>query len=251
MSARVLIVKNNIIEGPGLLRDVLQENHVSADVVELERGDRIPSPTQYGAMIVLGGLASAYDTDEVMAHQIERVREAIERNVPYLGICLGHHVLVKAAGGDVVPMPAKEIGFTDPNGKPYTVDITEAGESDPLLDGIESGFRVFQLHGDESKRSSNVALLGTAPGCEEQIVRAGRRLYGLQMHVEIVPEVLAVWLAQHPDLEERDPQTMLRELGALFDEYAEVGRKLFTNFLSIANLTTSVDITEEEHARNV
>ena len=41
MSARILIVKNVLREGPGLLRDVLQEHRIAADMIELERGDAI------------------------------------------------------------------------------------------------------------------------------------------------------------------------------------------------------------------
>ena len=43
MSGRVLVVKNIEREGLGLMRDVLHVNDVEADVVEVAKGDDIPS----------------------------------------------------------------------------------------------------------------------------------------------------------------------------------------------------------------
>lgn len=246
MSARILIVKNVQREGPGLLRDVLQAHRIGADVIELERGDRIPSLDDYAGLVVLGGPASANDATEVMQHELSVVKHALDANIPYLGICLGMQVLVKAAGGNVVRAPMKEVGFLDNDGRAYSVHLTEAGRNDPLFEGVGSELRVFQLHGESVELSGSVELLATAPGCPNQVVRVGRRAYGLQMHIEVVPEMLAVWAAQDPDLVDLDASMLQTEYAAIAEEYARNGRRVLANFLAIAGLTSTVDLTEGE-----
>jgi len=248
MTARVLIVKNIQREGPGLFRDVLLEQRVGADVVELDRGDTIPALDEYGALIVLGGPPSANDTTDAMKAQVERTREAIETGLPYLGICLGHQVLGKAAGATVVRNGVKEIGFAQSDGSPYEVQLTETGVRDPLFHGVPESFRVFQLHGEAVEANDDTEVLATGSECPVQAIRVGRRAYGLQMHVEVVPEMLAVWAAQDPDLATFDSQALQHELGTISTDYMRIGRRVLTNFLTIAGLTTAVDLTAEEQA---
>jgi GMP synthase (glutamine-hydrolysing) len=242
MAARVLIVKNIQREGPGLLRDVLQQHHIGADVIELERGDRIPPLGEYAAMFVLGGPASANDNTDIIRHQLERAGEALAMNIPYFGICLGMQLLVKAAGGNVVAAPEPEIGFD------YSVQLNEAGKSDPLFASVPDRFRVFQLHGETVATNGVIHTLGTGVGgsSEQQIVKVGRNAYGMQAHIEVVPEMLAVWGAQDAMLAGKDMAAMQNALSAISETYQANARRIFQNFLVLADLITSVDITESQ-----
>jgi len=247
VGARVLIVKNALREGPGLLRDVLQAEHVGADVVELERGEPIPSLDGYGALIVLGGPASAEDATPAVRAVLRSVEEAVSSGLPYLGICLGHQMLAKVAGARVVRGPVHEVGFHDGAGRPYAVRATDAGRDDALLDGIAERFEVFHLHGEtvEPSARTEVLLRGEDVGASVQAIRVGRRAYGLQMHVELVPEMLAVWCAQDAMLASSDAGALQRHLGATNAAFAATGRRIFTNFLVLAGLASTVDLTAE------
>jgi GMP synthase (glutamine-hydrolysing) len=248
MTARVLIVKNIGREGPGLLRDVLMENRIQADVIELDRGDTIPPLQGYGALIVLGGPASANDSTSVMQDQIARVREALTAGVPYLGICLGHQVLAKAAGADVTAAHAKEVGFFRSPDVPFSVSLTIAGREDPLFDGLDNTLDTFQLHGETVQPAAGVEVLATS-GDEVQAVRVGQNAYGLQMHFEVVPEMLAVWCAQDEDLAEFDAGALQKQFAESSATYSATGRRLFENFLRIAQVMPAVDLTESEQSR--
>lgn len=241
--SRVLIVKNIGREGPGLLRDVLMKHRIEADVIDLERGEVIPELDGYGALIILGGPDSANDATPVMHMNLTRAKQAIDSGVPYLGICLGHQVLAKAAGGRVVPGAQKEVGFFDSQGDPYSVALTADGLTDPLFDRVPASFRVFQLHGETVQPAPSTVVLAESNGV--QAIRVGRSAYGLQMHIEMVPEMLAVWAAQDPELADRSVSDLQQQFAGISTSYLDVGRRVFENFLSLADLT-SIDLTESD-----
>ncbi len=186
--ADLLIVKNITREGPGLLARVLDEHKISYDVVDLDKGETFPSPLGYKALVVLGGPDSANDATDKMQQELEQVRTAFGAGLPYLGICLGLQVGVKAAGGAVLPGAQKEIGFINPSGQQYTVKITETGKEDPLLTDLSGSLKVFQLHGEVVELTPSMQLLATAPDCPNQVVKIGDKAYGIQSHFELTDE---------------------------------------------------------------
>jgi len=233
---RILIVKNITREGPGLLAAVLAEQNISYDVVDLSKGGTFPSPLAYRALIVLGGPASANDRTALMADELAGVRQALDHHIPYLGICLGLQAGVMAAGGSVVAGDTKETGLRDPEGNPYTVQLTAAGKNDPLLAGLADEVRVFQLHGETVVPTADMMVLGTGKWCTNQIVRIGERAYGIQSHFELTPEMLAVWAAEDPDLAPLGAAALLTEFHTIREEYTRTGRTLLHNFLQLASL---------------
>ena len=101
-----------------------------------------------------------------MQAEIQTVQEALRTGLPLLGICLGHQVLARAAGAEVTAILLPEVGFRDGGGAPFTVSITDFGRFDPLFDGIESPFRVFQLHGEAVQPLREIEVLATGEHCE-------------------------------------------------------------------------------------
>jgi GMP synthase (glutamine-hydrolysing) len=232
----ILILKNVAREGPGLLAGVLDSHGVTYDVVDLDKGEQLPSIVGYKALVVLGGPDSANDTSDKMANELAFVTQAIDNGLPYLGICLGLQVLVHAAGGQVVPGKRKEAGFVDENGEPYAVTFTDAGWEDPLFAGMTSPLPVFQLHGEVVELRPDMKLLGTAPVCENQVVKVGVNAYGIQSHFELTDDMLRVWAAEDPDLTPIGYETLAKDFAAIKDEYTKTGEVLLQNFLRIAGL---------------
>jgi GMP synthase (glutamine-hydrolysing) len=165
-----------------------------------------------------------------------RIKSAVEKHIPYLGICLGMQTLIKALGGRVVKADNKEIGFKDPAGDQYTVALTEAGRSDPLFSGLASSLPVFHLHGETVELLDNMTLLAAGQHCRNQIVKVGGNAYGVQSHFELVPDMLAEWASQDPDLIPIGKEKLLDEFAAMQTAYTTAGTLLFRNFLKIAKL---------------
>lgn len=234
MKKPILIIKNITREGPGLLEDLLKERGISYTIVDLDNGEDFPPIEQYGAVVVLGGPDSANDETEKMGKELLRIQEIIASGIPYLGICLGLQTLVKAGGGKVIKNHVREIGFMDPDGKPFTVELTDDGKKDPLFKNLGDAFRVFHLHGETVELTDEMTLLGTGKFCKNQIVKVGPKAYGLQCHFELTPEMFETWINEDSDLLKLDMKMLRAEFELIKENYTLVGGKLFENFLMIA-----------------
>ena len=234
--SELLIVKNIPREGPGLLEGLLQEEGLDYDLIDLESGDTIPSPNDYKAMVVLGGPDSANDSTPKMTAELEKIKTALEANIPYLGICLGMQVLVKAAGGEVVKAENKEVGFIDPSGVQYDIQVTDEGKRSPLLVGLPDNLEVFHLHGETVVLTEKMTLLGTGRYCKNQIVQVSPTAYGIQSHFELTPEMLVAWAEQDPDLVPLGKEKLVADYEAIKDNYTAIGRTILSNFLKLAGL---------------
>ena len=123
-----------------------------------------------------------------LAAEKRAIREAVvERAMPYLGVCLGHQLLGAALGGEVGKAPKPEVGVLE-------VELTDAGRSDPLFEGIADRFKALQWHGAEVRRPpAGATVLARSPLCAVQAMRVGRRAYGMQYHCEIQPNTVGDW----------------------------------------------------------
>jgi GMP synthase (glutamine-hydrolysing) len=234
--ANLLLVKNISREGPGLLATVLDEHRIPYDVADLDKGEAFPDPTAYKALVVLGGPDSANDNSAKMTNELKQVAQAFAAGIPYLGICLGLQVGVKAAGGRVVAGPHKEVGFIDQNGHMYAVEPTERGKHDPLLVGMMGSLPVFQLHGEVVELTDQMELLATAPDCPNQIVKIGPKAYGIQSHFELTDDMLKVWAAEDPDLTPIGYEKLAKDFTTIKSAYTDIGETFLHNFLRIAGL---------------
>ena len=233
----LLLIKNAAHEGAGLLEDVLLERTISYHTVELTDGQAIPDPRNFAGVVVFGGPQSVNDNTPSMQAELRALEQILADEIPYLGICLGMQALVKTAGGKVLRCQAKEIGFYDTDGAPYTIELTEEGKNDPLFANLEHTFRVFQLHGETVEMPANgVTLLGYGSQCPIQAVRAGRCAYGLQCHFELTPEMFAYWCKFDADLKRMDQAMLQQQFTEIQQTYIATGKTLLTNFLTIAHL---------------
>lgn len=234
--SQVLIVKNIQREGPGLLADVLNEAGITFDVVDLEAGDVFPSPLDYQALVVLGGPDSANDETSKMLNELSQIKVALDNSIPYLGICLGMQTLVKAAGGQVVRAENKEIGFIDPEGSQYTIQVTNSGKENPLLVGLPDDLDVFHLHGETVVLTDSMKLLGTGKYCKNQIVQVSDSAYGIQSHFELTPLMLTQWAEEDPDLIPIGKDKLLADFNQVKSSYTQTGVTMLRNFLNISGL---------------
>ncbi len=216
MPNQLLIIKNITLEGPGLLEPLLHAYGISADVVDLSQGETFPDPHNYQAVVVLGGPQSANDVTPAMKHQLQQITRIVQSGTPYLGVCLGMQLLVKAAGGRV---------------------LTNTGKNDPLFAGLDDTIRVFQLHGETVELSpSGTELLATGIQCRHQAVKVGANAYGLQCHFELTRSMFAEWLTIDHDLKQMDSKQFLADFEAFSEAYSATGNQLLNNFLTIARL---------------
>jgi GMP synthase-like glutamine amidotransferase len=145
-SIPVLITQHEAGAPPGTVLEALIDAGLTVDVREPFAGEALPEPRRiddFSGLVVLGG---AMNVDEegrfpFLAEERVLLAEALRRDVPILGICLGAQQLAAAIGGEVFTRPEPEVGWL-----PVDVVVT----SDPLFAGVENPFHAFQWHASRS-----------------------------------------------------------------------------------------------------
>lgn len=125
------------------------------------------------AVILSGGPNSVYAEDAPALPDW-----VLEQNLPILGICYGMQLLAQALGGTVSAADRREYG-------PASIDITEAGTTSALFDGMPDSLDVWMSHGDHIDRlPEGFEALATSPNSPAAAMGRGS-IIGLQFHPEV------------------------------------------------------------------
>lgn len=186
----ILVLQHADVEHPGIFRSFLREDGHSWDTVELNNGAPLPDINGYDALWVLGGPMDVWQEDEHpwLRTEKEFIRNAVqEQGLPFLGLCLGHQLLAEALGGSVAPSKTPEIGVMD-------VQLTEAGATGVLFDGIPEIFKSLQWHSAEvTQMPPGATCLATSPDCAVQAMKWETRAFSVQFHLEIENDTVENW----------------------------------------------------------
>ncbi len=189
----VLVLRHEPNVSMGSIAAVLAENGLAPHQIDLFEDVPRDLPWDKAAgLIVLGGAMSANDREDFsfLAAELDWLREAVQRNLPTLGICLGAQLLAKALGAEVYRNSLPEIGW-------YEVELLPATAGDRLFCGRAAKETVFHWHNDTFHLPAGAVQLAASPACRQQAFRFGETAYGLQFHVEMVPELMELWLREH------------------------------------------------------
>jgi GMP synthase (glutamine-hydrolysing) len=74
-----------------------------------------PDLGRISRILVLGGPISVYDDGRFphLLTEMNLIEDALQRNLPVLGICVGAQLIAKHSGADVYSSNQKEIGWCD------------------------------------------------------------------------------------------------------------------------------------------
>ncbi|WP_244304701.1 type 1 glutamine amidotransferase [Leucobacter viscericola] len=186
---RVLVVVNSPGSGPRRLATWLTEAGIEI-VTEVGKDGLSETLSGVHGLVLLGGGLMPDDYEQAPWLHTERklVDEAIARDLPTLGICLGAQVIADVAGGEVrANFGPKERGST-------MIYTNAAGASDPLLRSLGSGAPMIENHQDMITRLPETAtLLASSDAIENQAFVIGEHVRGVQYHPEAAAADLANW----------------------------------------------------------
>ena len=239
-SPRIAVFQHIACEHPGIFREFLAEDGIAWDAVELDEGEQVPDLSAYDALWVMGGPMDVWQEDAHPWLKMEKeiIRTAVaERNMPYLGFCLGHQLLAAALGGEVGPAAEPEIGILD-------ISLTEAGNASPFLVGMPASLPCLQWHSAEVLRAPDgVEVLASSPACEIQAMSYGGHAFSMQYHVEITPGTVPEWyeIPEYRGALERNLgagalDAFMRDADAHMATFNRDSRRIYDNFMAANSL---------------
>jgi GMP synthase-like glutamine amidotransferase len=184
----VAVFRFSDTEGPGHFATFLDANRIPWKLLKLDEGEAVPASSEpYAGLAFMGGPMSANDELPWTQPVLALMRDAVAREVPVIGHCLGGQMLSRAMGGNVTRNPVKEIGWNP-------VQVVDSPAARDWFGENLREFDTFQWHGDTFSIPPGAERILTGPHCPNQAYVLGDRHLGLQCHVEMTPEMIASWI---------------------------------------------------------
>lgn len=237
--SKLLVFQHVAYEILGTLNPLLKNYGFRIRYINFGRyPDAQPSLEGYHGLVVLGGPMNVDQIDQYshLSTEMSLIREAINKGIPVLGICLGAQLITKALGGKVRRNQEREIGW-------YAVSPMGEGKNDPLFTHFQNSERIFQWHGDTFEIPEGAVHLATSPTCINQAFRYRSNVYGFQFHLEVDEPLIERWL-RLPILREEieglngktDPQKISQETALYINRLKQLSNQTFREFIRLFDI---------------
>ncbi len=180
-----------------------------------------PPASDYDLIIPLGAPWGAWDDGCIgnwLQPELKWIKDAIENDIPVLGICFGGQLMARALGGSVARGPRPELGW----------HFIHSKEPDLISIGPW-----FQFHYDRWQLPPGAKELAVSPVASQAF--SYRRSLALQFHPELDREVLEGWLiwdGREELIEDgQNPDVVLEQTIALEKLSRQRAFELVDNFL--------------------
>src|SRR5262245_28051542 len=215
---KVLIIEHERATPGGLIYDWTRDRGADVEELRIDVEDRDVDPRGYDLLVPLGSEFAAYDD---MIPWIERekrlLREAVDADVPVLGICFGGQLLARVLGARCFRADTSEIGWLP----------VQSADPDLVPEGPW-----FQWHFDTFEAPEGSTVVADSDVGPQAFV-VGRSL-GRQFHPEVSPEIMDEWVRVYRhelDGDGVDPDALLAETRERAAEAEATSRKLLDAYL--------------------
>lgn len=218
---RVLVVRHAPWEGPHRLGDVLARRFHLLERCPID-GDELPRVDAVDAAVLMGGPMNVdqHDLHPALAVEKEWIGEALARDVPTLGICLGAQLIARALGAEVRRAEEPEIGWAS---------IVVTDPDDLVVGQLASDTVVLHWHNDIFDLPPGATPLALSARTRHQAFRADSG-WALLFHPEADSKLLERWLneplmaAEVPEGVDwgHDPAELVRRSTRAFERFADL-----------------------------
>ncbi len=184
----IAIFRHTLTEGPAYFATYLEQRKIPYEVIRIDAGEPVPmAPNAYSGLCFMGGPMSVNDDLPWVAAELALIRDAVAREVPVIGHCLGGQLMAKALGAAVTRNAVKEIGWG-------AVEVLDHPDARRWLGADLPSFLSFHWHGETFAIPEGATRILASPWCANQAFVMGKH-FGMQCHVEMTPELIASWCA--------------------------------------------------------
>lgn len=175
----MLVLQHHPSEGLGRIAASLERHQLQPQMLPFERECPSSLDATSAGLIVLGGPMGAYDEGQYPRLRAERllIEDALKRNIPVLGICLGSQLLASVLGANVRPSGGIELGWAD-------IFTTPEAREDRLFASLAQRLRALHWHGDVFDLPHHAASLASSAQTAHQAFAYEQRAWGLLFHLE-------------------------------------------------------------------
>ncbi len=147
-----------------------------------------PDVHNYAGIIIGGSGHFVRETEQLLwMHGMESfIREAIEADIPLLGICFGHQLITHVLGGVVGAFAdeRRDFGLVQ-------MQRLEDAHDHILFRDVPEVFDALASHGDYvHELPVGARILARSQGCSIEAVEFGHMAYGVQFHPEYTPKIM-------------------------------------------------------------
>lgn len=226
----VVIFQHVPFEGPGVIVDMLEGRGVPFVIIHGYDGEVLPhTPAGYSGVISMGGPMSANDDLAYLEKEKTFLAQAVERDLPVLGICLGAQLLAASVGGKIYSGFEVEVGWGE-------VSLTEEGLKDPVFAAVQDPLPVLHWHTETFDLPEDSVLLASSDKYVNQAFRLKSHAYGLQFHLEATDEMVREWVNEDEDSDGSivpDPDVILSQAPAYQSRIQLNAALVFGRFLDM------------------
>ena len=228
--SEVLVIQNTEIEGIGVLGDLIKKDGFVIKTIHAKIQD-IPN-SKPDIIIILGSPASANDDLPYLKKELKVIRDAVKKDIPVLGICLGSQLIAKAFGAPVYKGTKTEIGFYN------DIEFDNITQS-KIFNKFKSPALVFHWHGDTFDLPKNAIRLAHSKNYQNQAIKIGSAI-GMQFHLEVDEATIKLWLEKSKrelqTIPYVDPLAIEKQISQKIDEVKSNLEIFYQNFKSEFNL---------------
>ncbi|MCB9073661.1 MAG: type 1 glutamine amidotransferase [Bdellovibrionaceae bacterium] len=236
----------------GTLNPLLKEAGLKIRYVNFARNpDHIPSLDSYYGLIVLGGPMGVYESNAFphLKAEMYAIEQAIKKNIPVLGICLGAQLIAAVLGSTVRKAKDWELGWTP-------LQITHDGAKDPLFEHYKPEETVFQIHQDTFDIPKSAIHLAQSALCPSQAFKYGEKVYGLQFHLEVDQPMIERWMKRPENKSiitnsngKINIEQIKHDTHKCIVQSLQLSQETFTKFIDLFNLPERPTRLTSSHAR--
>lgn len=228
----IAIFRHSPGEGPGYFATFLDARSIPWALIRIDADDPLPGDVAaYAGLCFMGGPMSVNDDLPWIAPVCALIRQAVERDIPVIGHCLGGQLMSKALGGTVTKNRVKELGWG-------RVEKVSRGDTPPVdWLGDTEAFEAFHWHGETFSIPTGATRLLQSQWCDNQAFVLGPHL-GMQCHVEMTAAMIRLWCRQWADecaqasASVQTPDRMYERMDERIAAMRVVADKLYTRWLA-------------------